>query len=52
MVVAGLKGPENWGMIEELAHLLGSGSFPLPAALSQIHIGDPIMNTLDKQVWL
>jgi electron transfer flavoprotein alpha subunit len=44
----GLKGPENWGMIEELAHLLGAAT-----ACSrpwQIHIGDPIMNMLVKPV--
>ena len=40
----GLKGPENWGMIEELADVLG-GKQQLVQSQYQILDGDLIQNT-------
>ena len=46
----GLKGPENWGMVEDLAKYC---MLQLPAAARlQMHIGVRIMNMWDKQVLL
>ena len=44
----GLKGPENWGMIEELADLLKAGT-ACSKPVSDI-TGDPMENMLGKLV--
>ena len=45
----GLKGPENWGIVEDLANSLGL--LQLVADLWPILVGDLTTSTLGKQVW-